>query len=305
MNGHIFSQCIPFAILFSAAFSAPAKDLDAALEAEKKKVRFRVYSERAILDDTKWVMPKMQSKEEKALDRELEKLENRLNNQFTPSGMAPARRVPSPARVKKENWLTPDLLNAETGKESDFKEENSGWMAQELDRQKSIQAHKKSLAEEEALVNKMLREDSRKNAATQSGSRKTYDPFLWNTMVPKSTPAASERSPFNLPETFHAQEKRSLSGKGGLFSPSVRSDSGIIKRSFQSPSSSASSKKPDWRTQLKSSTPTTTSKFKLDWNTKKSKPLPPLKRVRRSLPIHREDPFSDEFIPDTKTSIWD
>jgi len=293
-------------ILLSATFSVAEEDLDAALEAQKKKASRRVYSERALIDNRNIVIPKTQSEEEKALDRELEKLENQLSGRLAPASGVGVPRVAVPVPVKTENWLTPTLLDSENTDDLSSEKNESGWIGQELERQRAIQQEKKALAEEEALVNKMLREDSRQKSLMESSSFKPYEPTLRSTITPGVAQPASTYSSFNPLGTLRTKENKGPSSPPPLFSPTARSDSGIIKPSFSSPSSSSfssSAQKPDWRPQLGSSTPGSISDFRSDWGV--SKPLPPLKRVRQSSPIHRKDPFADDFMPEIKTSIWD
>jgi len=140
----------------------------------------------------------------------------------------------------------------------------------------------------------------------ESSSFKPYEPSLRSTITPGVTPPTSTYSSFNPLGTLQTKEKKGLSTQPSLLSPTTRSDSGIFKPSFSSPSSSSfssSGQRPDWRPQLGSSAPKPISDFRSDWGV--SKPLPPLKRVRQSTPINKKNPFDDDFMPDIKTSIWD
>jgi hypothetical protein len=299
---HLVSSRLAFAmLLLGATFSVAEEDLDAALEAQKKKAQRRVYSERALIKNRNIVVPKTQSEEERALDRDLKKLENQLSSQLIPASevRVPRRRAPVP--VKTKNWLTPTLLDSEKS-DGLFSEKNApSWIDQELDRQKEIQMHKKELAEEEALVNKMLREDSRPKISTDRNLFKPYEPILRNSLSPADPNPASTYSVFSPSKVILPKEKKSPS-TASLFSPTARANSGVIKPAFSSPSSG---QRPDWRPQFGSSVPKPASDFRSDWDDLKPKPLPPLKRARQSSPIYRKDPFSDDFIPEIKTSIWD
>ncbi len=301
MNCLIPSRLALAILLLSATFSVATEDLDAALEAQKKKANRRVYSERALIENRNIVVPKTQSEEELALDRDLKKLENQLSSQLVPASevRAPRRRAPVP--VKTKNWLTPTLLDSEKSDGLSSEKNAPSWIDQELDRQKAIQMQKKELAEEEALVNKMLREDSRPKISTDSTLFKPYEPMLRNSLSPVDPNPASTYSSFNPLGSIQPKEKKS-SSTASLFSPTARANSGVIKPAFSSPTSG---QRPDWRPQFGSSVPRAASDSRPDWDDLKPKPLTPLKRARQSSPIYRKDPFSDDFMPEIKTSIWD
>jgi len=302
MNYPISIRLTLSAIFLGAAFSGISEDLDAALEAQKKKAARRNYSYAAQIEDQGILIPKTVSEEEKALDRELEKLENQLSQQVIPPRAIAAPRALTPAAAKPENWLTPSLLDP--GNAADLSsEKNAGdWVHQELDRQKEIQLYKKELAEEEALVNKLLQEDPRNNSWSEKSPVKTYNSMLRNTIGSDIIQPVSQSILSSPLETLHSQKETSPSSTAPLFSPAARRDSGIIQPSFSSAPSSPA-KTPSWRPQLGPSAPTSPSGFTSSQIA--PKPLSPLKRVRRSLPIHRKDPFADDFMSEIKTSIWD
>ena len=292
-------------MLLGMAFSGFAEDLDAALEAKKKKAKRHVYSERALIEHREIVIPKTLSEEEKALDRNIERLENELDRQIIPPQDTVAPRVFSPTPATPKNWLTPTLLDTENEDLLSSEKNDSSWIGQELERQKSIQIHEKELAEEEALVNKLLREGSRNDYSIEKNPLHTYESTFQRQLAPGVTPSAPAYSSFN-PLGTPPSKKTSSSKLRPQFSPAMRSDSGIIKPAFSSaPASSSSPRTPGWRPQFGSSTKKPPSGFTSRWDSEKPKPLAPLKRVRQSSPIHRKDPFSDDFMPEIKTSIWD
>ena len=306
MNCSISIQLALSAILLGTTFSGVSEDLDAALEAKKKKARRHVYSERALIEHRDIVIPKTQSEEEKALDRNIERLESQLDRQITPPPSTVAPRVFSPAPTTPENWLTPTLLDAEN--EEPLLPENTGtsWIDQELDRQKSIQLHETELAEEEALVNKLLQENSRNNFPTEKRPSYTYESAFQSRITLGETPSVPAYSSFR-PQGGPQSKKHTDSSKSRtLFSPTGRSDSGIIKPAFSSaPAPFSSPRTSSRRPQFGSSIQKSPEGFTSNWDTEKPKPLPPLKRVRQSSPIYRKDPFTDDFMPEIKTSIWD
>ena len=297
-------------LLISIAFPVVADDpdaaLDAALDALKKKPKRRVYSNKALLDHRDLLIPKTLSEEEKALDRDLERLENQLDRQIIPPQSVAAPRVFSPASVPPENWITPTLLNTENGDPLSSEKSETSWIGQELARQKSIQLHEKGLAEEEALVNRLLREESRNKTSTEKSPIRAYESLLRNTISPSVIQPVSKGIIPDPLGSLRPKEEKSPSGANPLFSPTARRNSGVIQPSFSSfPSSSSSAQTPSWRPQFGSSAPKPASSFTSDWNVTKPTPLSPLKRVRQSLPIHQKDPFSDDFMPEIKTSVWD
>jgi len=306
MNYPISIRVALSAVFLSVVFSGVAEDLDAALDAQKKKATRRVYSDAALIENRDIVIPKTLSEEEKALDRDLERLESQLSQQVIPPPATTGPRVLTSVPENPENWLTPSLLDPEDAKGLSSEKNAADWVHQELDRQKEIQLYKKELAEEEALVNKLLREDPRNNSWAEKNQVKTYDSILRNTISSDIIQPLSKSVLPNPLETLRSRKETRPSSTAPLFSPAARRNSGIIQPSFSSvpsSSSSPSTQAPSWRPQLGPSALTSPSGFTSDRDT--PKPLPPLKRVRQSLPIHRKDPFSDDFMPEIKTSIWD
>ncbi len=308
MRYQIFSVFTLSAVLFSAACPAVADDLDAALEARKKTVRQHVYSEKAQLDDRNLLVPKTPTEEERALDRKLKQLESSLNNPPA-TGPAPAARRPSgPVPVPKGNWLTPALLDPDAAENLSVKKAGPSWVREELDRQKTLQEHKDGLAREEALVNKILREDSRKSSSATDSPLKQYESALRNTISPGIQPAARRvlSTPF---ESISQKEKSAVAERTPRFFPAARVNSGVIRpSSLLSPSQPRPPSTPPvrWTPQAGASKPKqAASPFAVDWNAKKPTPLSPVERVRRSSPIYRKDPFSDDFMPGLKNNIWD
>ncbi len=302
MKTVVSSKFVLLSIVLGMTFSVVAEDLDAALEAQKKKAVRRVYSDTALIETRDFLIPKTQSEEEKALDRELERLENQLSIQVMPSReiVAPRARIPVP--VKAENWLTPNQLDPENPEDLSSEKAAPSWVDLELERQKEIQLQKKALAEEEALVNKMLREDSRKSYSTETPQPKSYESMLRHTITPGVSPLAPNSGLVDPLASLRPKEK-APSSSDSLFSPTARPNSGVIqKTSFPS---SPRPQTPSWKPQFESTAPSTATDFTSDWGIKKPEALSPLKRVRQSSPIHRKDPFADDFMPEIKTSIWD
>lgn len=291
MNYLISNRFVLSVMLLGTAFSVVAEDLDAALAAQKEKAKRRVYSESALIENRDLQIPTLPTDEEKALDRELERLEKRLDAQVIqqPQGMM-IRRVPSVVPDKQENWLTPAMLDPDSDPLS--KKETPSWVDTELDRQKEIQFQKKALAEEEALVNKRLREESRQLYEAPS---KQYETTLRNTITPGAPVPTPQRTVLNPLESL---QSKSQSETDSLFSPNARANSGVIR-----PSSSSSGRTPDWQPTFDA--PKAPSSLTSGFDVIKPTPLPPLKRIRKASPINQKDPFAEDFMPGIKTSIWD
>jgi len=291
-------------ILFSALLSGRAEDLEAALKAQKKKAQRHVYSRAALIENRELVVPKTASEEERALDRDLEKLERQLSQQVAnPQRMTAPRtfsRTPKPV----DNWLTPTLLDPNHEDALPSETHETGWVQREIERQKSIQQHEKELVEEEALVNKLLQEEIRKEATRGKSTASIYEPSFQSQITPGVTPPSS----FPFLGVSQVKSTIGVSKISSQFSPKARADSGIIKPSFSSapvPISSATRHSSSWRSPLESSTQKSPTDFSSDWRGSTTKSLSPLKRVRQASPIHRKDPFADDFMPEIKTSIWD
>ena len=291
-------------ILISLAFPVladdPEADLNTALEAQKKKPKRRVYSNKALIKNRDLLIPKTRSEEEKALDKKLRRLENQLNSQPAPMLQTPAPRRTVPVPMQKRNWLTPKMLDPENTEDLSSEEESANWITLELERQQAIQLQKKELAEEAALVKKMRLEGSRKRYSTESTPSNPYESILHN-MAPQPTLKYEIIDPLS---SLRAKEEKEKAKTTALFSPANRATSGVIKPSFSS-LPSTSPRTPSGYPQPASPAARTRSNLKPSWNDTKQKPLTPLKRVRKASPIHRKDPFSDDLMPGIKTSIWD
>ncbi len=287
-----YSTSIRFALpllFMGTSFFGAAESLDAALEAQKKKKARRVYSERAILTDLNIAGPKTISAEEKRLARDLRRLEDELDRQAPPPmrGMTVPRQV-APVATQAKNWLTPELLDKREEPLAD--EEESSWIVRELERQDAIRFQKAEIEKETAQLEKQLREDSRQVDPYHSASLPALSPINPN--------PASQYNVGTPSENFLSTERGVTPEKSHSFLSPARHNSGVIKPSSYSRSTSTQS-------EFNRSTQKPNNTFSLGRTDKKEKPISPLTRVRRSSPIHRKDPFADDFIPEFKTSIWD
>lgn len=227
------------------------------------------------------------------MDLKLEQLEKRLNKPISPPPEVMMRRAPVTVPAKQKNWLTPAVLSGANDKGLSAETAPPDWINMEIDRQKELHLQKQA-ADEETLINRRLREESLQKYTTETSPLNKYETSLRNTITP-----ATRRQPLIKPQrALRATEKPAPSGRGLLFSPSVRSISAGVPSSR--PSSSATP--PTWHPNF--TAPKSASGFPSRLKST-SAPLSPLKRVRQSTPIHRKDPFSNDFMQKIKTSIWD
>ena len=293
MSSRISSRIVLSTFLIGTVFSAVADDLDDALAAQKEKAKRHVYSESALIKNRNIEVPARPSDEKSALDWELKTLEQRLNKPILPPPEVMMRRTPVSVPAKQENWLTPAVLSDENDAGLSSETTRPDWVDLEIDRQKELQLQKQA-TDEEALINKRLREESLQRYTTETSPLNKYETSLRNTITP-----ATLRQPLIDPlRSLRATETPAPSRSVSLFSPTMRSPSGVIFPSLNSSPTQPLGWKPNF------TAPKSSSGFpsRLD-----STPIPlsPLKRVRQSTPIHRKNPFSDDFMPKIKTSIWD
>ncbi len=284
-----------FIAIFCVPFLGVAEDLDAALEAQKKKSVRRVYSERAHITDLNIAVPKTLSEEEKSLDRDLRRMEDEMDRQ-EPSmgGMRMPRRAVSGAR-KPKNWLTPELMDGEN-EDSLTDEGDSGWIVQELERQDAIRFQNAEIEKEAAHLEKQLAEDARQLEQYNEANSPTFSPI-------KQNPAAHFNSRTQSGVFLQKKNGGDLQRRSSVLSP-IRRNSGVIESSFSSKNpavSPSTSRQTDFRRPAQKVSNT----FSPRVSEKKAEYVSPLKRVRRSSPIHRKDPFVDDFMPEFKSSIWD
>ncbi len=294
MNCPISIRFVLSVALLGTSFSGVAESLDAALDAQKKKNARRVYSERAHLTDLNIVAPKTVSEEEKALDRDLRRLENELDRQVAPTRGMTVPRQTAPVASKPKNWLTPEFLDTDDDPLAD--EEEPSWIVRELERQDAIRLQKSAIEKETAQLEKQLREDVRQADPYHSVSSPSLSPIN-----PNPASQYNVRTPSG---NFLSTERGVTPEKSpSLLSP-ARRDSGVINSSFSS-RKHFSSQPTSVQQEFNRPVQKVNGLFSPNRTKKKEKPLSPLKRVRQSSPIYRKDPFADDFMPEIKTSIWD
>ena len=242
-------------------------------------------------------MPSAEAEKEQILDAKLRVMEQKLSGD-SPAQARPAPRIPPirplPRQVENNNWLTPTLLdnNAET---EGLPEDKNPWITQELERQKNRQLEKEALVKEQKLI------DQQVNDRLQS-----------TPVSPFNTADNYRRSLQDILSGSSAKEPRQMPSQREVRAPSKESNPFTIKRS--SPvlfPSKSDSKTPEGAPRLsgiepfrvKRSTLKPSSAFSSKRD-KTPKPLPPLKRLRKSS-LFDTDPFADDDMPKINKSIWD
>lgn len=283
-------------------FPAAAEDLDAALEAQKKKAQRQIYSERARLDDQNLTVPRTKTEEERLIDKKLREIEARENAavsvQTQPGAFLPVRTAVQPA--ENQNWLTPAIMD-DAASISMTNSSEDAWLAKELDRQKELK-NQEAARKENELVEKLLREQSpakssspemdrlkkyqiAKPAFDSSGKSASDEPAYMSPLTGKPGPAAVIRP-----------SKKEPPAAPPLFSPEAARISSSANRAAGSPSIS-----PNLGTAPNPSLPG----FSTGRDDSESVQLTPLQMIKKSSPINQSNPFADDHMPQIKSSIWD
>lgn len=289
--------------------SSFSEDLDAALQAQKKKAQRRVYSDSALLDDQKLVVPRTPTQEEQDLDKKLQELEAKADARFVQRGqLVPPQPSAPPVRpVENQNWLTPAMMDNDASMMQSNETENA-WLVQEMERQKELKALDAAKKENEQ-VEKLLRDKTQQQQkispevdrlkqyqlAPQKlfGSKEKEDPDAPAYMTPRSgTP--------NPLSAVGLTPKKENPVAPALFSPeAARISSALDKDPLRSTKSSALDSNPGPLSQPVRSV------FSPNRDAPKIVPLTPLEMIRKSSPINRPDPFTDDPMPRMKSSIWE
>jgi len=299
MTGLLPGKLTLTAALLGATFSVAADDLDSALETQKKKAKRRIYSRPALIEDLNLFIPKGMTEDEKSLDRELKQLESQLDRQAVPMHrISPPRRSTSATTQLSGNWLTPCMMNSEDLAEPLSEGDDSDWIARELERQDGVKMHQKLMAEEDAKLDRARPSNPRGNASKEEDRFNPHETVLRNTLRTELTRSEQKDSRSDSFRTLRPQEGKKTSRADSSSSSATHSYSSVIRPPpFSSLPGRTSVTQPLTRSPMP--------RKKTGWSPKKQASLSPLKRVRRSSPIHRKNPFEDDFIPEIKTSIWD
>lgn len=292
----------------SVSFSF-SENLDAALEAQKKKAQARVYSERAILTEHNLTVPRTPTEQERDLDKKLEEIEAKLDSR-TPAPAQPMPSRPSAAKVRpdeKQNWLTPAVLDNDKS-DSQTNETDNAWLIRELERQKE-QKELEAAKKENEQIEKLLRDKTQEQQkiSPELNQLKQYQlapPKLFgskdNIKDPDAPAYMTPRSGTPNPlEAVGLSPKKEYQAAPSPFSPAARispaADTDPL-RSIKSPAINPNLGLPTRQAR------STVSPLREDT---KPIPLTPLEMIRNSSPINRPDPFTDDHMPRIKSSIWE
>lgn len=309
----ILHNTVLISLFCVTAMQLQADDLDAALEAQKKKARRHVYSERAQLHDQNLIVPKEPTEEDEELDRKLREMERKLNT--SPSAIAPRRSLTRPVRrpptptAEQENWLTPALLD-EDAEMSLFKDESEdNWLLDEMQRQRTLGENPAAQQEEDLLVDDLLKREQQTQSlrqAPQLEQLKTYEnlPGLLSSGTkeedrPSYLTPQGRPNPFSTSSSVRPIRRRSRTSvpeEPALFSPEAA-------RAAANPSSNVNPFRPatisgiQALTKKKEPSSQTGNVFTPSWEKKDAKPPSPLEKLRQKRPINQPDPFAEDGLP--------
>lgn len=295
-------------IVAACALSVQAEDLDAALEAQKKKAHRRVYTDSALLQEQNLTVPQAPSEIEKTADKEFYEAEAQLNASPDPR---PKPAPPAPVIVpdQNKNWLTPALM--EEKEEDDGDNDKLQWA--DFSEKANLQNQKFTAprASEDALIDQMVQErlQSSSEAAPLQKMPAEFKQ-LQQPAAPQGTLNQTGRGANATPSYMTPADIVRLSLPPGAVlreqnqktpglsllapSPAVRERSGTTGNSLQI-------QRPSLNPHIETATP----QDPLDLFNQSTKPQSPLEQIRKSSPIHQRDPFSEDYMPEFKKSIWE
>jgi len=305
MNSRLSRVFVLLTVTAACAASSFSKDLDAALEAQKKKAQRHVYSESARLDNQKLVVPREPTEEEKAIDKELQLMEARQAAQPA----SPMQSMPMPVRpvqpAENKNWLTPAMMDDAAALSQTNDTENS-WLVREMERQKELKELEAAKAKENDLVEKLLREKQQQTSSPELEQLKKYQ------LAPQKLFGSKEKDPdapaymtprSGTPDPLVAvglSPKKEKSAAPALFFPeAARLSASLDKDPLRSAKNPALGSKPG--------SPVRPARSVFTPQQPESEPVPltPLEMIRKASPINRPNPFADDHMPQMKTSIWE
>ena len=303
MKSFVYKHLALATILGGVVFPIMAEDLDAALEAQKKKAQRQVYSERALLEERNLTVPQTQTEEERALDKKLREMEAKSDRQASSDAVSVMpRSAPAVYRpTEDKNWLTTAVMD-DTAAVALTNETENAWLVRELERQKDLK-EQESAAKENALVEKLFREKTQpQNSLPELDRLKQYQLAPQNIIgekdkissIPVYTPLQKEIPA--SPAVGRFAPKKGTPVEPPLFSPEAARKSAAqdsLLRSVKGPFNSGSTIRQPF-----------SPSFSPDENVNKAVSPTPMEMIRKSSPINRPNPFSDDPMPQIKTSIW-
>jgi hypothetical protein len=303
----IFNHFALAIALASIGTAVVAEDLDAALEAQKKKAARRVYSEKAQLEDRKLTVPHAQSEEERLLDKKLREMDAEMDARpaLTPNEVVPRPAAFMPRPQEDKNWLTAAVLD-DLQSASMTNETDDDWLARELKRQRDLK-DQESLTQENAMVEKILRDGTGSQPVRPEmnvlekyqlpqpgilgGNRKTTGPGYM-------TPQSGTPDPM---EAVRWTPKKDPAAAPALFSPEAARLSSSVQNSIRPGQTPSFTPTPGVPVRKASSV----FSYGRDRSDPEPAPLTPIQMIRKAAPINRSNPFAEDHMPTVNTSIWD
>lgn len=293
------------AALAAAGVAVIADDLDAALEAQRKKAQHRIYSEPALLEDRNLTVPQAKTEEEQALDKKLREMDSRADapsGSPDPSMLRPVAQTMPVRPTEPANWLTPAMLDDSAAVE--LPDNKDGWLVDEMERQKE----KKDLAalvEEQKTADNLLHEKMQEQSTlSEINLLNQYQP------APRNIGSFNERVPSSSGSSFVVPESDVSFSQPSLLPESRKPPETPPLFSLQEArTSSPLSQDPLQQNKSTWSGPSPFSPSSSSFSPGREAPAPvtlsPLQRIKNSSPINKADPFADDPMPQFKNSIWD
>lgn len=309
MRVNFYRFFVVLTVVSACLASSFSEDLDAALAAQKKKAQRRVYSDTALLDDQKLVVPRTPTEEEHALDKKIQELEEKADADAAARGKPVLlRKADAPVRpVENQNWLTPAVLDNDASM-TQSNETDNAWLVKEMERQKGLKELEAAKQENE-LAEKVLRDKMQQQQKVSPevdrlkqyqlappklfGSKEKEDPDAPLYMTPRSG------TPNPLAAVGLAPKKETQAAPPPFSPAAARLSSALDKDPLRSSRSPALNSIPGVFSSPARSV------FSPVRDEPKTVPLTPLEMIRKSSPINRTDPFADDMMPKIKSSIWE
>lgn len=295
----VFRYLMLATVLASAGLPVAAENLDAALEAQKKKAERRIYSDSAVIENRNLEVPRTPTEEEQAVDKKLLEMDAKIVRSSASETRSvlprPSAVVPKPA--ENRNWLTPALMDDATAI-TVTNETGDAWLVQEMERQQELKAQEAAIAKENKQVETLLREKNRPQSGFPELDRlKQYQLAPQKIISDKGQDSGTslymtpQRGAPDSLSGFRPTPKQGDSAASGIFSPkAVGIPAAQNKPLFGSGQTPSFSPPSGFSSGLKPSAPVS---------------LTPLEIIRESSPIYQTDPFADDHMPKFKSSIWD
>ena len=288
-------------LLSALVFSGPAAadDLDAALEAQKKKSQRRIYSEQVQFAPLDLTVPQEKSAEELALDKKLREMDEQADAAGRAPNLmhtVPAAPVLTARPAQTENWLTPAMLDEAATVELPTEEES--WLTAEANRQKARKEQEMLLLEKNKAeqLSREKAQQQQQSILPELDRLKAYQQPLQAGIPSDGISPLPQTPAYSLPGSSIRPAQPEVSGKPSRFP--------AASPAFSPLAGNSPALNPDPLQQRTYNSP-----FKLSsgLSSEPQEPavLSPLQMIRKSSPINRADPFADDYMPQFKNSIWE